>query len=234
MRRVRNFMVVGLLLMASACADTGQVKSLPDNPENRAAAAERYMKAMPPKDMLQSLATRAAPNLPEKDRAAFVEVMNSADIEKAASRITMESLVKNFTVGELDAMTTFYGSPEGQSASKKFGAHMMGVMPQIQQEVKKAMDEKQKLEPKTQPETGAPPAAKPGAPPAAKPGAPPTVKPGVPPAAPPVAKPAAPPAPMPVAPQASPTPKEPAAPKAPVAPTAPPAPQAPKEPPSQK
>jgi hypothetical protein len=206
MRRVRNFMVIGLLLMASACADTGQVKSLPDNPENRAAAAERYMKAMPPKDMLQSLVTRAAPNLPEKDRAAFVEVMNSADIEKAASRITMEGLVKNFTVGELNAMTTFYGSPDGQSASKKFGAHMMGIMPQIQQEVKKAMDEKQKLEPKAQPEAGAPPAAKPGAPPA----------------------------PMPAAPQASPTPKEPAAPKAPVAPTAPPAPQAPKEPPSQK
>ena len=58
MRRVRNFMVIGLLLMASACADTGQVKSLPDNPENRTAAAERYLKAMPPKEMLQGLATR--------------------------------------------------------------------------------------------------------------------------------------------------------------------------------
>ena len=154
MRRVRNFMVIGLLLMASACADTGQVKSLPDNPENRTAAAERYLKAMPPKDMLQGLATRVAPNLPEKDRTAFVEVMNSADLEKAASRITMEGLVKNFTVGELNAMTAFYGSPEGQSAAKKFGPYMAGIMPQIQQEVKKAMDEKQKLEPKGQPEAG--------------------------------------------------------------------------------
>ena len=152
MRRVRNFMVIGLLLMASACADTGQVKSLPDNPENRTVAAERYLKAMPPKDMLQGLASRVAPNLPEKDRAAFVEVMKSPDLEKAASRITMEGLVKNFTVGELTAMTAFYGSPEGQSASKKFGPYMMGIMPQIQQEVKKAMEEKQKLEPKGQPE----------------------------------------------------------------------------------
>ena len=50
MRRVRNFMVIGLLLMASACADTGQVKSLPDNPENRTAAAKRYLEAMPPKE----------------------------------------------------------------------------------------------------------------------------------------------------------------------------------------
>ena len=58
----------------------------------------------------------------------------------------MEGLVKNFTVGELNAMTAFYGSPEGQSASKKFGPYMAGIMPQIQQEVKKAMDEKQKQE----------------------------------------------------------------------------------------
>ena len=98
--------------------------------------------------------------------------MNSADLEKAASRITMEGLVKNFTVGELNAMTAFYGSPDGQSASKKFGAYMAGIMPQIQQEVKKAMDEKQKQqEPKDQPEAGAPRQRRPGstakAPPAA-------------------------------------------------------------------
>ena len=140
MCRVRNFMVIGLLLMASACADTGQVKSLPDNPENRATVAEGYMKAMPPKEMLQGLATRVSPNLPEKERKAFLEVMQSADLEKAVSRISMEGLVKTFTVGELNAMTAFYGSPEGQSAAKKFGSYMTGIMPQIQQEVKKAME----------------------------------------------------------------------------------------------
>jgi hypothetical protein len=218
MRRVRNFLVIGLvLLMASACADTGQVKSLPDNPENRTAAAERYLKTMPPKEMLESLATRVAPNLPEKDRAAFVEVMNSADLEKAADRITLEGLVKNFTVGELNAMTAFYGSPEGKSAAKKFGPYMMAVMPQIQQEVKKALEAKQKQPGSTgQPEAGAPPTA------------PPTAKPTGKPAAPPASPPAAPKAPpTPVVPQAAP------APKVPVAPAAPPAPQTPKEAPGK-
>ena len=203
MRRLRNFMVVGLLLMASACTDTGQVKSLPDNPENRIAAAKKSLEAMPPKELLQGMAARFAPNLPEKDRKAFLEVMDSADLEKAATRIMEEGMTKNFTVGELNAMAAFYGSPEGKSAAKKFGPYMAGVMPQIQQEVKKAMDEKQKLEPKGQPEAVAPPAAKPGAPPVAKPPAPP----------------AAPKAP--VAPQVAPAPKEPAAPTAPVAPKAP-------------
>ena len=235
MRRVRNFMVIGLLLLASACADTGQVKSLPDNPENRAAAAERYMKAMPVKEMLQSLATRIAPNLPEKDRAAFVEVMKSPDLEKTASRITKEALVKNFTVGELDAMTAFYGSPEGLSASKKFGTHMMGIMPQIQQEVKKAMDEKQKQAgSKDQPAPGAPKTAPAPAAPQAGPApvAPKAVP--VPPApAAPKATVVPPAPPAPVAPKAAPAPKEPAAPAAPVAPKAPVAPQAPKEAPAK-
>jgi hypothetical protein len=228
MRRVRMLLVIGLvLLMASACADSGKVKSLPDNPENRNAAAKRYLQAMPPKDMLQSLATRVAPNLPEKDRKTFVEVMQSPDLEKAADRITLEGLVKNFTVGELDAMTAFYGSPEGKSASKKFGPYMMAVMPQIQHEVKKAMDAKQK-------EAGAqcPPATK-DKPEAA---APPAAKPGAKPAAPPAASKAS---PAPVAPKtpeaskAAPAPKEAPAPKAPVAPAPPAAPPAPKEAPSK-
>lgn len=179
MRRVRNFMVIGLILMASACADTGQVKSLPDTPENRTAAAKRFVEAMPPKELLQGMAARFAPNLPEKDRAAFVEVMNSPDIEKAAIRITTEALVKNFTLGELNAMVAFYGSPEGKSAAQKFGPYMMGIMPQIQQEVKKAMDERQKQAgSKGQPEPAAPKAeVAPKAPPApAAPKEPPSKK----------------------------------------------------------
>jgi hypothetical protein len=210
------------MLMASACTDTGQVKSLPDNPENRTAAAKRSLEAMPPKELLQGMATRFAPNLPEKDRKAFLEVMDSADLEKAATRIMEEGMAKNFTVGELNAMAAFYGSPDGKSAAKKFGPYMAGVMPQIQQEVKKAMDEKQKLEPKGPPEAGAPPAAKPGAPPAAKPDTPPAAPKA------PVAPKASPDIKAPAAPQASPDPK------APVAPKAPPAPQTPKEAPSQK
>lgn len=160
MRRARNFLVIGLLLLASACADTGQVKSLPDNPENRAASAKRFIEAMPPKELLQGMATRIAPNLPEKDRAALLEVLNSPGMEQAASRICSEALVKNFTVGELDAMVTFYGSPDGKNAAKKFGSYMMGIMPQIQQEIKKAMDEKLKAQgSQDKPDAAAPKAA---------------------------------------------------------------------------
>jgi hypothetical protein len=210
---------------------------LPDNPENRVAAAKKCIEAMPPKDMLQGLAGRIAPNMPEKDRKAFMEVMGSAELEKATSRIMEEGLAKNFTAGELAAMTAFYGSPEGKSAAKKFGPYMTGIMPQIQQEIKKAMDEKQKQQgSKDQPEAA--PKASPAPPGPAAPKAPvaPTTPPGpkVSPApqTPPATK-------APVAPTTPPAPKAPAdpkvspAPQAPPAPTVPPAPQAPKEPQSK-
>ena len=53
-------------------------------------------------------------------------------------------MVKNFTVGELKALVAFYGSPEGRSANEKFPTYMRETIPQIQQEVKKAMEVAQK------------------------------------------------------------------------------------------
>ncbi len=128
---------------------------------------------MPPKEMLQGLANRIGPNLAEKDRKAFMDVMNSPDIEKAADRITLEGLVKNFTVSELNAMAAFYGSPDGKSAYKKSATYMGEIMPQIQQEVRNALQTAQKeAAPQTpsvpQPQTGPPPQMEQKAPPATK------------------------------------------------------------------
>jgi hypothetical protein len=163
MIRVRCLILILVAVLAAACADTGpgqSTKNLPDNPENRAVVAKRYLEAMPPKEMLQGVAARIVPNLPEKDRKAFMEVMTSEAIEKAAYRITLDSLVKHFTVAELNAMVAFYGSPDGKSAYKKFDAHMKDTIPQIQQEVRKAAEAAQKqAEPQEQPKPKAQPEA---------------------------------------------------------------------------
>jgi hypothetical protein len=142
MASVKYVWVVLLLVMISACSDTGpgQVsKALPDNQENRLVVAKRFLEIMPTKEMLQGVAARIGPQLPEKDRKLFLEVINSKDIEQAANRIALDGLVKTFTLGELNAMVAFYGSPDGQSAFKKFNTYMTAVMPQIQQEVKTAV-----------------------------------------------------------------------------------------------
>ena len=161
----RYLLVILVMVLASACSDTrpGQsAKSLPDNPENRTVLAKQYLEIMKPKDMLQSVAGRIVPRLPEKDRKPFTDIMNSPSIEESAYRITLDGLVKHFTVGELNAMLAFYGSPDGQSASKKYGSYLAEIMPQIQLEVKKAVAEveKQQAPPKPAtpgPQTGPPP-----------------------------------------------------------------------------
>lgn len=146
---IRYGLVMLLIVMLSACSNSAQGPSsntMPDNQENRLVVAKRFLEVMPPKAMLDGIANRVAQNLPEKDRKVFLEVMKSKDMDQTAYKISLDALVKHFTVGELNAMAVFYGSPEGQSAYKKFGPYMGEVMPQIQQQVKKAVDEAQKQE----------------------------------------------------------------------------------------
>jgi hypothetical protein len=155
---VKHVIAILLLLMATACSDTRQdqsVKSLPDNQENRTIAAKRYLEIMPPKDLLHGVASRVGQSLPEKDRKPFMDIMESPAMEKEAYHFLLDGLVKHFTLGELNAMVTFYGSPEGQSSIKKFGPLMAEVMPKIQQEVKKGLAAVQKP-----PESTAPKAPK--------------------------------------------------------------------------
>ena len=39
-------------------------------------------------------------------------------------RIALNSMVKTFTAGELNALADYYGSKHGQSAMQKFGAYL--------------------------------------------------------------------------------------------------------------
>jgi hypothetical protein len=159
-------MTILLVVLAAGCTSP-PAKPWPDTQENRTAEAKRYLEAMPPKEMLREVANRVGPKFPENEQPIFKQVMASPAMEKAAYRITLAALVKNFTVGELQAMVDFFGSPEGQAAYKKFGTYMADTIPAIQQEVKNSMAALQKQQ--TPPQPTAPPAPKkPGKPQAGK------------------------------------------------------------------
>jgi len=172
MARVTSLILILLVAMTAACTQSPQ--SLPDNPEYRTTVAKKYLEVMPPKELLQGVAGRVAPTLSEDNRKVFTEVINREDIQKAAYGIMLDSLVKNFTVAELNAMVAFYGSPEGQSAWKKFSPYMNEIMPPIQQEVRKAVAAAMPKPPEAkepavaQPKSGAPAAKEQKAPPSKK------------------------------------------------------------------
>jgi hypothetical protein len=166
MGRVKSLILILLVAMTAACTQSTQ--ALPDNQENRTTVAKRYLEVMPPKELLQGVASRVVPTLPEDNQKVFLEVISSEDIQKFAYRIMLDSLVKNFTVPELNAMLAFYGSPDGQSAWKKFSPYMSEILPPIQQEVRNAVAEAHKQPAMPQPQSGPPAAKEQKAPPSKK------------------------------------------------------------------
>lgn len=94
---------------------------------------------MPIEKMMRDLVQKMAQTIPEKDCEKFIEFMlNHLDI-KALERGTLDTMLKQLTVREMNAPIKFYGSPEGQSVKKTFGEYMADIMPLIQQEMLKAV-----------------------------------------------------------------------------------------------
>jgi hypothetical protein len=124
--------------LAVGCAESTSPRTpVKDTPENRKLAAERYLKAVPPRDLLHNMEANVLRRIPEPRRKLFREAISDKKLEQATYRITLAALVKHFTPQELNAMTAFYGTPEGKSVRGKFGPYMADVMPQIRGELRK-------------------------------------------------------------------------------------------------
>ena len=131
----KNITTLFLLVMIAVSPYVVMAGDLPDTYGNRLAAAERYLQVASMKDMMRDLIVETAKNLPEKVRGAYVSLMNEHIRVEILERAALASMAKHFTVDELNALAEFYGSNEGRSAMKKFGAYMGDVMPVIQQEM---------------------------------------------------------------------------------------------------
>jgi hypothetical protein len=126
----------GLVLLTSSRAAAADAPA--DSPEARAKAAERYLKVVPMKGLMEDMAEQLTKNMPPEQAASvkklLTEKLDIAAIETAAK----EAMVKHFTAKQIDALATFYGSEEGREIMKKFGTYMAELQPVIQQEVRKA------------------------------------------------------------------------------------------------
>lgn len=132
-----------LLVIILLCVGTQYAiaTEIPDTFGNRQAAAERYLAVAPMDSIWRDMIGKTAENLPESQRKSYVNYMTKYFRIGVLERAVVSSMVRHFTVRELNALADFYGSPEGRSAMNKFGAYMADVMPVIQQEMERAMDE---------------------------------------------------------------------------------------------
>jgi hypothetical protein len=157
-----------VLILAVGCSEPKSPGTTSDTPENRKLAAERYLKVVPPRDLLRNLAANMARRLPPARRRLFMEAISDKELEQAASRIILAALVEHFTAQELNALTAFYSSPEGKSIRPKFGPYMGDIMPQIGAEIRKVLLVKEE-QAKPQAEKSGPAPGKPGKPALSKP-----------------------------------------------------------------
>ena len=113
--------------------------ALDDTPENRSAQIERYMRAVPPIELMQDIATNMANTLPPEHREDFRRLMLVHVDNDRIIEAMKESMVRHFTADELAAIADLYESPAGKSAMDKMGVYMADVYPVIMAEMKKAM-----------------------------------------------------------------------------------------------
>lgn len=131
--KIASITIVLVLLMVSNSF------ALEDTPFNRLSQAERYLDVTPPKDLLQDAAEQMAMNFDPSQRQAFKDLITKhLDIE-ALTKTMKDTMIKHFTADELKALADFYGSAEGKSSMRKFGAYMADVMPSVQAEMVKAI-----------------------------------------------------------------------------------------------
>jgi hypothetical protein len=134
--------VLGLLvLLVSLFSGATFAADTPDTHGNRLAAAQSYLEVVSMKDMMRDMVAESAKNLPENVRPSYVQYMTKTVRVEVLESAALASMAQHFTVKELKALATFYGSPEGRSAMKKFGAYMADVMPVIQQEMLRAQQQ---------------------------------------------------------------------------------------------
>ena len=123
---------------------TSTIDLLPPNPAGADsarvwAAAHAYLDAMPVEKLMKDMAVAMVEQFPpsqRQDAAAMFDMIDIAEMEE----VMLQAMTRHFTVREIEVMTAFYGSPEGQSIMEKMPAYMADFMPYVQAEVMKSIE----------------------------------------------------------------------------------------------
>ena len=134
MNTLRSLLLLALFIPAFQA-------SAADSEEERITAARRYLEVAQMSKITDDTVTELARTVPAEQRDRFLEFMHNAIRADVLEQAAMASMVKVFTAEELNALADFFGSPIGKSAMGKFGLYMADVMPVIQQEMFRALQQ---------------------------------------------------------------------------------------------
>ncbi|MGB0697200.1 MAG: DUF2059 domain-containing protein [Rhodospirillaceae bacterium] len=129
--------LVGLLSLPQ----TGQA-----NEDKRLAAAEAYEQVLSVRALVDRVMAELMQISPPESRAALKDFLDR-DLDVGKIRILyIHALAETFTEAELNALTAFYRTAEGQAVLAKMPRFMSGTLPMIQGEVLRGLERfKQRL-----------------------------------------------------------------------------------------
>lgn len=110
-----------------------------DDTARKIELAQQYSKLVPIDSEVDKTIEQLALQVPVDQRVLFKSILQrtiKADRLKAASELALSDL---FTAKELEAMVTFYGTPEGQAIKDKMPDYQERLQPVLQQMVQDAL-----------------------------------------------------------------------------------------------
>lgn len=112
--------------------------ALDDTPQNRAQEADRYLAAVPTKELMEDMMTKMAKGMPDDQRSQFLDMMTKRLDMTAIRKAQRDAMIKVFSADELAALAEFNAQPAAKSAMRKMGDYMAEMMPVVMGEVMKA------------------------------------------------------------------------------------------------
>ena len=140
MTTIRILLTSAFLSLALGC--TGSAFAQQPTAEAKA-AADRYLRAVPMKKMMEDTYAEMAKQMPADKRTQFIADMRTIIKVEKLEAIVRDAILKTFTADEMNVMADFFASKNGASAMAKYGAYMGQVMPPIMQEVQRGVQELQ-------------------------------------------------------------------------------------------
>ena len=142
--RKRRHMLLPVLLPVFLFAAPAVAGDRPDTPESRIEAAKTYIQLVPIERISDNVARNIMLLVPEEKRDLFRQGVSEGLARANIGDIMVKIVAKHFTAAEIEAMTVFYGSPEGLAIQRKMSGYTadisLHVIPIIQQSVTEVME----------------------------------------------------------------------------------------------
>ena len=140
----RGNMLLISLLTVLALSSAAVAGDRPDTPESRIEAAKTYIQLVPVERMSGNVARNVLLLIPEEKRELFRQGVSEGLAKANIGNIMVKIVAKHFNTAEIDAMTVFYGSPEGLAIQRKLPGYTadisLHVIPIIRKSVTEVME----------------------------------------------------------------------------------------------